>query len=259
MPLEALQQSFADALLEQARVSALLPALADPDGRATERLALYRGNLVAAWQKALASTYPVVRAIVGEEFFDALAREYGRAHPSASGDLNRFGERFAAFVAAFEHTQSLPYLPDVAALEWLVHRAHYAADAASVVRTRIAALLPHELLALRFDLHPACAWTDSHYPVATIWRAHQPEADCALPDAPVAGEIALVVRPRWKVEVVASSPGEIAALQTLREDQPLQAAIEVALDAEPAFDLARMLVRWLDLGVLVRMRTSLDT
>lgn len=258
MPLESLQRDFAQALFDHGREAALLPALADPDGRAVERIALYRGNVVAGWQKALANAYPVVRAIVGDEFFDAMAREYGHAHPSTSGDLNRFGEQLPAFVAAFEHTQSLPYLPDVAALEWLAHRAHYAADAKPVARTRIAALLPHELLEARFDLHPACAWIDSDHPVATIWRAHQPEPDCALPDAPVAGEVALVVRPRWRVEVVTSNPGEIAALQTLKEGQDLQAAIEVALDAEPSFDLARMLVRWLDLGVVARMRTARD-
>ncbi len=258
MPLEDLQRDFAAALASHANVPALRPWLDTTDPRTDERIALYRGNLVGAWQKALSNTYPVLRAIVGAEFFDAMARAYGLAHPGSSGDLNRFGGEMSAFVGAFEPARALPYLPDVAALEWQVHRAHFAADAEPLPRQRLAALLPHDLLATRFDLHPACAWIASTHPLATIWRAHQPEPLCALPNLPAAGEIALVVRPRWKVEVEVASSAEIAALALLREGRPLQDAIEVALHVAPSFDLPRTLVRWLDLGVITRMHTPPD-
>ena len=253
MRLEGLQRAFATALTDARTVGTLLPELVDGDGRAAERVALYRGNVVAAWQKSLANAYPVVRALVGDEFFDALARVYGHAHPSASGDLNRFGEALAAFVAGFEPTRELPYLPDVAALEWLAHRAHYATDAQPLPRARLAALQPHELLASRFALHPACGWLRSPFPVATIWRAHQPDSGVNLPDDLDAPECALVVRPRWRVDVVIASEAELCALAALREDAALEQAIVAALAADAAFDLPEMLVRWLDLGVIVAM------
>src|SRR5258706_1360254 len=101
-PLERLQADFAAALIDSGAAAAVVPALVSRDARTLERIALYRGNVVAAWEKALANAYPVVRALVGDEFFHGLARAYGRAHPSASGDLNRFGARFAEFVAGFE-------------------------------------------------------------------------------------------------------------------------------------------------------------
>ncbi len=252
MPLEALQSDFAAALFDARRASALLPALQLRGECTLDLISLYRGNLLAAWQKALANAFPVVRALVGEEFFDALARVYGHAHPSANGDLNRFGEHFAAFVTDFEHTRELPYLGDVAALEWIVHRAHYAADAIPVSRHQIARLLPHELLAARFALHPACAWLDSGFPVAQIWLAHQPGADVALPESLERGDIALVARPLWRAEVVRSSAGEIAALEKLRDGESLEAAIEAALEEQRGFDFAKALPRWLDLSLLVR-------
>ncbi|HSC11045.1 MAG TPA: DNA-binding domain-containing protein, partial [Rhodanobacteraceae bacterium] len=95
--LERIQADFAAALAGPAAADALLPALISDDARVLDRLALYRGNISAAWEKALANAYPVVRALVGDEFFGGLARAYGRAHPSVSGDLNRFGARFAEF------------------------------------------------------------------------------------------------------------------------------------------------------------------
>jgi hypothetical protein len=251
MPLERLQSDFAAALTDPLHAAAVVGALDPSDGRASERLALYRGNVVAAREKALANAFPVVRALVGAEFFSGLARAYGQAHPSRSGDLNRFGEHFPAFVRDFEHTQTLPYLGDVAALEWAVHTAHYAADAAPLPREAIAALPADQLLAARFSVHPACAWIVSAYPVAGIWLAHQPGSTQALPETLDRREWALVTRPRWRVEVLASSAGEIAALAQVQSGADMECAIGAALSAEPEFNFARALVRWLDQSILV--------
>jgi len=251
VPLDRLQADFAAALVDSSAASMVARALAGSDARVLERLALYRGNVNAAWEKALANAYPVVRALVGDEFFSGLARAYGRAHPSVSGDLNCFGSRFAEFIDGFEHTRSLPYLGDVAALEWSVHAAHYAADPVALTRERIAASPPDALLMARFALHPACAWLRSPFPVASIWLAHQPQATVALPDTLDRREIALVVRPRWRAEVLLSSSGELAALARLREGADVEAAITAGLRADPEFAFPKALVRWLDCAVLV--------
>jgi hypothetical protein len=248
--LDRLQADFAAAVVDSSAAGGLMPALVRSDARMLERIALYRGNVGAAWEKALANAYPVVRALVGDEFFSGLARAYARAHPSVSGDLNRFGARFAEFIDGFEHTRSLPYLGDVAALEWSVHVAHYAADPVALTRERIVALPPDELLMARFALHPACAWLRSPFPIASIWLAHQPQATVGLPDSLDRGELALVVRPRWRVEVLSSSSGEIAALACLREGADVEAAITAGLRADPEFAFPKALVRWLDCALL---------
>ena len=254
--LERVQADFAAALAEPGVAAALLPSLVRCDARVLDRLALYRGNVSAAWDKALANAYPVVRALVGDEFFSGLARAYGRAHPSVSGDLNRFGARFAEFIDGFEHTRSLPYLGDVAALEWSVHTAHYAADPVALTRERIAAFRPDELLAARLALHPACAWLRSLFPISSIWLAHQPQATVGLPDSLDRGELALVVRPRWRVEVLSSSSGELAALARLREGADVEAAITAGLRADAEFAFPKALVRWLDYGIIVERSTT---
>ena len=251
MLLETLQADFSAALFHANPAPLLMSALAGDETRALDSLALYRVNLRAGWERALTSAYPVVRALVGADFFRGLAHAYGRQHPSVSGDLNRFGANFPAFVSAFEHVRSLPYLGDVAELEWSVHVARYAADSRHLARSCVAALSPHDLLAARFTVNPACAWQRSTFPVVSLWRAHQPHSSVALPRALDSGEWALVVRPRWQPEVLVSGAGEIAALTQLRFGRDMEAAIEAAVQAQPEFDFAKALVRWLDRGVLV--------
>ena len=156
-------------LLEaQAQFAAALFARAGPPG-----MAVYRGNVFGNWAQALASAYPIVRKIVGAEFFAGLAREYSREHPSSSGDLNEYGELLPEFVAAFPHTQDLPYLPDVARMEWLAHRAYYAADPSPFDLMKISNSDPE---ALRPRLAPACALLASEWPLARIWTVHQDDA-----------------------------------------------------------------------------------
>jgi hypothetical protein len=249
--LESVQADFGAALIDPALALPLARRELAAHAHAAQRLGLYRANVVAAAQKALAHAYPVLRALVGGEFFAALARAYARAQPSVSGDLNRFGAGLGTFVAGFEHTQALPYLADVATLEWTVHRAYYAADAPLVTRARVTTLPPAALLSTRFGLHPACAWIESEFPLARIWLAHQPGSGVALPADMQDGEIALVARPLWRVQVLRSSRGEIAALRQLKAGLDMEAVIAAGLEADPRFDFPRALVRWFDHGILV--------
>ena len=252
-PLELQQREFASALVDAEAAPPIVAHLFAPDARALSRLGLYRANVDAAAARALANAYPVVRCLIGDECFRALAGAYAQAHPSASGDLGRFGAELAAFARGWKNVAALPYLADVAALEWLVHRAYFAADGRVAARHRIAALAATDLLAARFSLHPACAWIESSFAIATIWRAHQPGSGVALPSDAGSAETALVVRPQWNGDVLASDGGEIAALRSLRAGNDMEAAIAAGLGADPRFDFPRALVRWLDNAVLVEV------
>ena len=97
------------------------------------------------------------------------------------------GERLAAFVAAFPHTQDLPYLPDVARMEWLAHRAYYAADGTAFDPARLAGVPPSRWIDLRPALAPACALLESDWPLARIWTVHQDDFAGAIDVALGAG------------------------------------------------------------------------
>ncbi|MDO8413492.1 MAG: DNA-binding domain-containing protein, partial [Gallionellaceae bacterium] len=132
----------------------------------------YRGNL----HDALASIFPVMVQIVGSDFFRHLAYQFIEQHPSRSGNLHDYGAELPNFLATFSATQHLPYLPDVATLEWACHRAYYAPDAPAFDVTRLQQISAAQYAELVWLCHPACWHGYSAYPVVNIWHAHQADA-----------------------------------------------------------------------------------
>jgi hypothetical protein len=222
-----------------------------------QRLAIYRGNARANAAKAIAAAYPVVGKIVGAEFFSGLASEYQSGCPSVTGDLNEYGEAFAAFLADFPPAREIPYLADVARLEWRVHRAHYAADPGPFDPARLASVPPERQLQLRPRLHPACHVLQSAYPVARIWEIHQDafsgEFEVDFPGGPAN---ALVYRPRFRVEVAQIGDAEAAFLGAVLDGQTLDAALAAAQLRDASFDLGHSLNEWVQSSVIVDFKLN---
>ena len=241
-----IQSHFAAALFDPATE----PDIAAHLTASPERFALYRGNLTTTWGKVLASAYPVIRQLVGDEFFTALARAYGRAHPSQSPDLNHFGATLATFLDTFEHTIGLPYLPDMARLEWQLHRAHYAPHASAVSAADLAQTTPDEFENARFRLHPAASLFASRLAVVPLWQAHAP--DGIFPDDLQQPSFAVVARPVFKTELASLSPAAHAALHALEHGATMGAALDCAFEHDDDFDIAANVQQWLALGLLTK-------
>ncbi|MDH4093903.1 MAG: putative DNA-binding domain-containing protein [Betaproteobacteria bacterium] len=205
-------------------------------------MAVYRGNVFGNWHGALAGAYPVVRRIVGEAFFEAMARDYARAHPSEDGDLNEYGAPLARFFETYPETLDLPYLPDVARLEWLAHRAYFAADAAPFDFAR-----PTEA-----RLAPACGLLESAWPVASIWEAHQENGRPERVNLGSGPERALVHRPDGRVEASVLRPGDFRFLACLQAGDALGAALEAAVAEDAGFVPRVALAAWVQAGVLTQ-------
>ncbi len=240
------QQAFADGLFDPSRAPAAQAPLA-PHAQLEHRFALYRGNLSATWHKVLAAAYPVIAQLVGGEFFEALAKAYGRAHPSDSGDLNRFGAHFAGFLAGFPHVADLPYLPDMATLEWALHRAHYAPDAPAATAGALAALAPDDFEQCAPGLHPACTPLALATNAVALWQAHQPGGP-PFPQQMDIASFCLVSRPSWKTCVTPLPAASHAALAALRGGATFGVALDAAFDADEDFDMAGQLQCWLAAG-----------
>jgi hypothetical protein len=218
-------------------------------------LAAYRGNAGAVAERALASAFPTVAALVGESSFGALARDFWRRHAPLRGDLAQWGAALPAFIADNPQLADEPYLADSARLDWLVHQASLAADAPAT---------PPPLDRLGFDdaptlhlqLAPGAALLESAWPVALIWQSHQSHA-AASGDARFAPvreafargqrDRAFVIREGLAVHVHALEHATAAFTAALLSGQPLGAALDAA-GADFAFDqwLARALgAHWL--------------
>ncbi|GAB3463604.1 hypothetical protein GCM10027321_26450 [Massilia terrae] len=243
--LAARQQAFGEALLDGALA---LPAVKGEG--ADERLGIYRGNLTANWDKALAAAYPVVRQLVGEEFFTGLARAYGKGLASQDPDLNVFGEHFAGFLAGFEHVARFPYLPDMARLEWELHRSYYACDAPALTASDLAGLAPEQVESLRLALHPATALVRSGWAVGELWLAHQPSGT-GFPNEMARENFVLVTRPKWQPQLSRLTEAAFAALNACEQGKTLGEALDAACELDDNFDVATQLRQWLEGGVFL--------
>ena len=252
--IAGLQQDFAAALFAPGAAAPLLAQF--KDGTGEHGLALYRGNLTSTWDKTLAAAYPVLRQLVGDEFFSALSRAYGMAHPSDDADLNRFGATFAQFLEGFEHVAEYPYMPDMARLEWALHRAHFAPDASGLAASVLGALGPEQLETARFTLHPACTLLASQWAVVDLWRAHQPDSGVAFPSEMATANFALATRPCWKAELAPLSHAAHAGLAVLAAGGSFGAALDAAFGIDEEFDVAAHLQRWLELSLLTALRVD---
>ncbi|MDQ1924422.1 MNIO family bufferin maturase [Massilia pseudoviolaceinigra] len=247
--LAATQQQFAAALFDHAGEGAALAQL--KGGANTHRFGLYRGNLTVTWNKTLSAACPVLRQLVGEEFFGGLTRAYGMANPSLDADLNRFGAGFARFLDGFPHIADYPYLPDMARLEWALHRAHYAPDADPIGADALAVLTPEAFENARYALHPACSLIASRWAVVPLWQAHQPGSGVDFPSVMDCPSAALVARPRWKTELVALSPAHAGALAALAGGYTMGEALDAAFALDEQFDIGAHLAQWIALGILL--------
>lgn len=240
--LRELQAAFAAALDGDARK---LAALAADGTRASECIAVYRNNARHNFGEALRAVYPVVEQLVGSEFFAFGAERYRAAHPSMSGDIHRYGNRLADFLAAFPPAAALPYLPDVARLEWAMHEVFHAEDVVPFAVDQLTGLSENDLSRLVFELSPACRLLRSPYAVDRLWLLHQPgvpwDAGFDLTD----GAAMLVRREGYAVEVERLDEAEHALLATLARGATLGAGYDAAAGVDAAFDLAGSLVRHL--------------
>ena len=196
-----------------------------------KRFNVYRNNVHASISRALAARFPVVERLVGEDFFAAMARAFIIQRPPASPVLAEYGAHFAEFLEAFDPVADLPYLPDVARLEWARNIAYHAADSSAASLESLTRIPPDALAQTRLTLHPATRWVASDYPIVSIWRTNTHDATVARVGPEAGNELALVTRPALDVQVCAMAPvatsaaaREKAAKRRKLSDQSMPAA-----------------------------------
>lgn len=192
-------------------------------GPVSKRLAVYRNNVVVGLIDALVERFPVCLRLLGMDFFRAMAKSFVRASPPRTPILAEYGEDFAAFISEFEPARDLPYLADVARLEWAVGRAYHAADAPPLP-LEAARKIPMDVLGEAiFTLHPSAQLVCSRFPVLSIWTTNM--FDATVQDVRLdRGEDVLVLRPHLEVAAYLLPMGGFPFVAALARGETLSAA-----------------------------------
>lgn len=220
-------------------------------------LEIYRNNYFGNLHDALAGAYPVIRQLVGVDFFRFMVRKFSETYPSHSGNLHHYGAPFGTFLTTFEPAQTLPYLADMAALEWACHAAYFAADVVPLNINTLANIAPQRYADLRFYFHPACAVLRSDFPVAAIWHAHQTDEDKDFQLSLDSGKsIALVTRSANVVQVAELADDYAGWLKALMHGALLGDAVENTMVLHDSFDVSDALQQLVAQNILTDVESG---
>ncbi len=218
------QEQFAAAILNPEL--SVPEGLLQPDGSpATRRFNVYRNNVIVSLVDAIAEGFPVVHKLVGDEFFRFMARQYVAENPPGSPLLFLYGKSFPKFVAGFSAAESVPYLADVARLEWARRESFHAADALPRDARCLAEFGADEFSLLAFDLIPSTRIVESGFPVQSIWEANVGTTATEMPDS---GEDVLVARPEMEIQMRRLPPGGARFINALLDGTELGRAAGLA-------------------------------
>ena len=235
-PDRSLLDQFADILRDELPPNRAPAVFEGSAAKTLAGLAVYRNNVRSSLSRVLGDKFPVLKQLVGADFFKFLAHSYFQTHPPNSPMLVHYGDQLAAFLEDFEPTQAYPYLPDVARLEALWLEAYHAADADIMTPDRILAEAGDDIAIVQFTMHPSVRLLSSAFPVAAIWQQHQTEAEPGSGALGDAGEAILISRPNKDVNIRVLSASTYRALDALQSGRTLEEAVMTASGADDTFD-----------------------
>ncbi len=244
------QRGFGAAVLNPG--SPIPAGLVGPDGEpSVRRFAVYRNNVVVGLIDALSDAFPVVRRVVGDDFFLAMAGVFVRQTPPSGPVMLEYGGEFPAFIDGFAPAADLPYLCDLARLERAWCEAHQASEASPLDVAELRSVAPAALAGTRLRFHPSLRIVRSPFPIFTIWNTNVEGATPVPIDIGSGGEDVLIVRPGSEVEARRLPAGAALFIEALSAHDTIVEAAEAGARSDPDFDLSRSITGILEARAIV--------
>jgi len=222
------------------------------------RLAVYADGYLARTQEALAEVYEAVHHVLGDRAFTELSRAYAQSHASQEYNLSLFGRQLPAFLSTSPLAERLPFLPDLAALEWRVAQAFHAFDAPPLDPRELAVRSLDDWQAARLIFQPSVAVVVSAWPVLDIWEARtRPMSEINI-DVVNRPQGVLVSRQEWQVRCRLLERPACDVLRELLAGQSLGGACASLAARYPGQTLpvTTWFTHWVQDGLVVRCEAA---
>jgi len=222
---------------------------------ASERLDIYAQMYFSRLVDVLQSDFPRTTTVLGCERFHAVAADYLAQYPSTDPSLRHLGRNFAAFLQEQADIADLPFLSDLAALEWTRLTVFDAPDSIPLRIEHLQSLTPEQWPTLRFQTIPALQITRHEWPAHAVWEAAEEEAR-DWQDLQPEPTVLKVWRDGFSVYHASIDTPELMALERFLAGTPFAAvcaALETVLPAEEAASIiGSLLLRWIEDGILAQ-------
>lgn len=204
------------------------------------RFNIYRNNTFASLTATLLSVFPVTASLLGDGYFRFVAAGFIKGNPPMEPRLVRYGASFAGFLGGLEDLRSMPFVADVARLEWLIAEALDAPVAQPRSLSDLAG--PDASMMPEIRLQPSLRLLFARWPALDIWSAHQPGGDLeSLARVRRKPERIALWRSNDSVRFLRLGSAHYAFLHALVKQRGLETAVERAVTRSADLDLAATL------------------
>ena len=261
MQLSDVQRRFKETILDHPDVVANPPEdiqgiFQTDDIPLSERLKVYRNNIIGSLTDVMLASFPTIEALVGKEFMEAMSRSFILENPPSTGCLNSFGPGFAEFIENFEPAKSLSYLPDVARLEIALNDAYYARDDKALSAEELAEIAPEDLANVQLLFRDNVQLLHSIYPISDIRDFALSESQDGELDIDKGPAYLMIYRPKLDTEIIILDEAEYFMLLNLKQSNPLGAALEAVMKQHVDFDFQSFLQKHIFLETFSSIKSN---
>ncbi len=214
---------------------------------------VYRNAYASRLAEIIGQDHDALKAYLGDEEFDAMARAYISTHPSQTQNARWFSTLLPAFLQQTEPYRDYPQIADLAQIEASLNTAFDAADGPVIGLPDVASIPPEAWSILQFEPQSSATRFNIQSNAFDIWRALKDEADPPEPshfDAPVS---LLVWRQKFTPMIRQLGTEEAMLWNEASKGVKFGDLCEMAAaydPGDPASRVANLLAGWLSAGLL---------
>ncbi len=251
MNLEQTQNDFCRCLLSSTNTPEIDISGPAP---AAQLLQLYRNNFIVSLTEMLEAVFPITLGLVGDEFFQQLTKSYILETPLPEASIENYGRQLPQFIGQCPQTQSLPYLADIAQLEWNLEQAKSCTEKAAFPFQQLAEVDQSRQGDIRFSLTPQAFLMRSEHPIFSIWKAVSSNnfegLDMSQPEC-------LIVIPGLEegADLIPLNLSEFNVLEQISKNRPLS---ELSLTDNLTNTFEEHLMSWINTGIIDNFSLSTE-
>lgn len=257
--LQRTQTAFQNYLL-QGNSPIVADVVGDERVDAHGRLGIYADAYRLRLIEALEGDFVALKAYVGPERFEEIARVYIEAHPSEHFSLRYYGRHMARFLTGTAPYKNEPLLAELATFDWALTDSFDAADSPVATISDMAQIAPNNWPQLVFVPHASVQRLNLEWNAPLIWKAADKEEPLPLPEKAPYSVGWVMWRQELQIYFRSLSVDEAFALDALVRGESFGAICEGLtewIDAQNiAVHAAGLLKQWLSDGLIREIRNS---
>lgn len=253
--LAQLQADFQSCIMTENNAAFKQHIVDDDKVGADKRISIYADSYRLRIIEALATSYPKLQALLGNDLFDTTAREYIDQYPSSYRNMRWVGDQMEQHL-----TNTIPQHPiaaELAIFEWSLGLAFDAADAPVLSIQDLAAIPPETWGDLHFQFHSSVQVLGLQWNTVTVWQTL--EAEEAPPKPETINEPCLVWRSDLNSHYRTLDMSEYLAIQQMIAGASfgnLCESLYETMEDAASQQAAQYLAGWLEAGMISQIETD---